>query len=413
MLLSLIYFLPCVVSLLWFVSFVLKKKNCRQRLFCYAQGSSAIFYAIMGVYFFPDTDYDTMVRMETVCVPMGVLFPVFMIAYLYEHCFKKHLNEGILHLLYVPAIVFAVVINLIIYIIGFDAAAVISHDFASYGRLMGELDTREGNLYHHFTFDYFSMLTASYVLVLFSLCLCILYRYHYRFGDIFRFFFRGTTSYNSRIVAVLCLAELLLFSILLSLSSLYFSKHMYSGIFFMVVFSVIKHLVAHIEFYTNDDRSVTLYELSHLTLFDYVPEKASDVAVPQSSAVTPEHAQTPAQIKMDKRYEQFCDLMEKKQVWKDEDLTASSVCDMLNIGKTTLSSLLSQYYDMSFRDLVNKYRIEEAKRYMTTNPKATQETVAQHCGFKNAQYFNTQFKKIVGETPAMWMTSGGESFRDM
>lgn len=76
---------------------------------------------------------------------------------------------------------------------------------------------------------------------------------------------------------------------------------------------------------------------------------------------------------------------------------------MMGVGKTTLSTLISQHYDATFRDLVNKYRIEEAKQFMAANPKETQETVALHCGFKNAQYFNTQFKKIVGETPAMWL----------
>lgn len=108
-------------------------------------------------------------------------------------------------------------------------------------------------------------------------------------------------------------------------------------------------------------------------------------------------------MKMDKRLEQFRELMEVEQVWHDEELTAASLCDMMNIGKTTLSAMISQQYDSTFRDIINNYRIDAAKRYMQAHPKATQEIVAQHCGFRTAQYFNTQFKKVVGETPTMWL----------
>lgn len=222
MLLSLIYFLPCIVSLLWFISFILKKKTYRQRIFCYAEGISVAFYAILGIYLFPDIDYETMVRMESISIPLSVLFPAFLVAYMYMHSSGKKMNDK---MFFLPSL------------------------------------------------------------------------------------------------------------------------------------------------------------------------KGGEQLTTEESEQASSNAPTPAQIKMAGRVEQFRELMEKKQVWRDEGLTSASLCEMMGIGKTTLSAMISQQYDSTFRDIINNYRIEAAKRYMLENRKATLEIVAQECGFRNAQYFNTQFKR--------------------
>lgn len=190
------------------------------------------------------------------------------------------------------------------------------------------------------------------------------------------------------------------------LGGVFVSNNMMLGIFLCVAIAMVKHFIAYVEFYSDQEKPVTLYELSHLTLFN--ADETSDT--PESQGTDPQAAAgtiavPPAQLKMDKRQEQFRQLMEEEQVWRDEDLTSTSLCERMGIGKTTLSSMISQQYGTTLRDIVNGCRIEEAKRYMKKNPRATQEIVAQQCGFKNAQYFNTQFKKIVGGTPAMWLAS--------
>ena len=416
MLLSLIYFLPCFVSLLWFFSFMLKQKSYRQKLFFYAEGTSVGFYALLAVYLFPAIDYDTMVRMEVVCIPLGVLFPAFLIAYMYIHCFEKKLSDKLQSLLFVPAIIMGVAVGLLYYIVGFDQASEVSRQFASKEGLTAALDTPLNRLYCFFTSSLFEVMLAGYILVMVALCLNTLRRHGYKFGDVYRFFFQGKSTYSSRTIAVMFLAELAIMVMMLALGGVYFSEHMALGIVSMIALSAAKHLVAYLEFYSQDNKQVTLHELSHLQL--YAEDKAIDNPEEENNddsddtkEIIREEAPTPltaAQIKMDKRAEQFRVLMEEDKVWMDEDLTSQVICEKLNIGKSTLSVMISQHYDSTFRDLVNKYRIEEAINYMKANPKATQETVAVHCGFKNAQYFNTLFKKHTGETPAMWLASTSE-----
>lgn len=423
MLLSQIYFLPSIVSLLWFFSFLLKNKSYRQGLFCCAEGLSIAFYAVLGTYFYPDVDYDTMVKVESVGIPCGLLFPVFLVSFMYMHYSGKRLGHRFFFLLVIPAIVVGVCINLLSFLLGFDVAADVCRQYMAPEGLTGALNTEMARIYCLFRYDIFRFLNYTNVLIMAILCIMVMHSQGYRFGDIFRFFFCSKPTTRSRTIAAMYLVELLILGSVLTLGRMYVSAHVIYGVLLTIALAAVKHIIAYLEFYSDDNKSVTLYELSHLTLFygkvNDVPQEETlknetiteeeNVPLPEKTPEIMEtHAEnlaTYAQIKMDKRIEQFRELMEDKKVWMDEDLTAQTICDMMGIGKTTLSALISQHYDSNFRDLVNQYRIIEAKHFMAENPKATQEVVALHCGFKNAQYFNTQFKKLVGDTPAMWLAA--------
>ena len=448
MLLSQIYFLPSIVSLLWFFSFLLKNKSYRQGLFCCAEGLSIAFYAVLGTYFYPDVHYDTMVKVETVGIPCGLLFPVFLVSFMFMHFSGKRLGHRFFFLLVIPAIVVGVTINLLSFLLGFDVAADICRQHMTPEGLTGALDTEMARIYCLVRYDIFRFFNYANIFIIAILCISIMHRQGYRFGDISRFFFRRKPTTRSRTIAVMYMVELLILASVLILGRKYISENVISGVLLTIALAAVKHIIAYLEFYSDDDKMVTLYELSHLTLFygkisdrpleemtkeENVPaegnipaeknapeEKEEEEVVIGGEENTPEEEKeealeiekthietliTTAHIKMDKRIEQFRELMEDKKIWMDEDLTAQTICDMMDIGKTTLSALIGQQYDSTLRDLINQYRIEEAKKFMAENPKSTQEIVAEHCGFKNAQYFNTQFKKLVGETPAMWLAT--------
>lgn len=434
MLISLIHSLPSIVSLLWFFSFLLKEKTPRQQLFFCAEGISVIFYAIFAVYFFPTVDYETMVKMEAASIPAGISLCGLIVAYMYMHYSGKRMSGIHLSVLQVPAIVLCTAVGLLCYIIGFEQAADVSRKFATPEGLVGEYNTKINRLYCFFTYDMFMMEAGFYVVLIMFLCFATLRTQGYRFGDIYRFFFKGKQTSRSRTIAVMYIIEMLLMLIMMATGSVYLGKHVLFGILITVALAAAKHIIAYLEFYSDDDKSVTLYELSHLTLYNNEDQIINDkhnfndngnhndsehdneVSSEPKNSPTRElkHSDdTPKSLsssivshtKVDDRIEQFRELMEVKKIWRDEELTSQHVCEMMNIGKTTLSLLINQHYNIPFRDLINKYRIEEAKRYMTEHPTATQEVVAHHCGFKNAQYFNTQFKKTVGDTPAMWLAS--------
>lgn len=437
MLLPIIFFLPSIVSLLWFISFLMKNKSYRQGLFCYAEGISIVFYAVLGTYFYPDVDYDTMVRLETVGIPAGLLFPIFLMSYFYIHYSGRKMGHRAFFVLANPAVIVGVAINLLTFLIGFEQAAEVCRQLMNPEGLTGVYDTKLNHLYCMFRYTGFRVINYLNIAVLATLCFAILKRRGYRFGNVCRFFFRSYATNRASTIAFLYLMEMLVLGCFLTVGRMYISSHVILGILLTIMLAAIKHLIAYVEFYSDDERPVTLHELLHLNLYygklpsespsdqlaetpsapfvstepkkPSVPETPELAAAEEAPTITAAASGTPvliiSQQKVDKRVEQFRELMEVKKVWLDEDFSAQTLCDLMDIGRTTLSALINQHFDTTLRDMVNIYRIEEAKRYMKANPKATQEEVAQSCGFKSAQYFNTQFKKFVGDPPALWLAA--------
>lgn len=443
MILSLVYFLPCLVSLLWLVSFSFKLKTHRQTQYMVALLFSTVFYAIYGIYIFPDVDYEAMVRLEPVCIPAGLLFPVYLISCLYIHRTGRELSPRTTFALLLPPIAVGAIVNILYYIIGFDTAAQVSRAFATpqgLSALPPELNNALTQTYCFCTYNLFVGLGAVAILLTMREIVLIQRSDGYAAGDVLRFFFSGKPTTQSRAFAFLVMAEVVLMGFLIVLGSTFMRHHVGAGVVLTILVAVAKHCASHVEFYGKKDTEVSLYGLSHLMVgIDTVhqQEQASDTddqplptadGKPQNTAddqpetalpATAEHdlpisaepATAPERSrkahKIDVVAERFVKLMEEDKLFQQEDLTAEKLCEIMGVGRTTLSTALNSHFDQPLRDIINHYRIEEAKRYMTAHPTATQEEVAAQCGFRNAQYLNLKFKSIVGQTPAMWLAEQG------
>ena len=86
----------------------------------------------------------------------------------------------------------------------------------------------------------------------------------------------------------------------------------------------------------------------------------------------------------------------------DPDITIVGVAKRLDTNRTYLSEIINTKYGMSFRDLVNKLRIEYAKKILLDDPKATIVSVSGRCGFLGSNQFVRKFRELEGSTPAVW-----------
>ncbi len=80
------------------------------------------------------------------------------------------------------------------------------------------------------------------------------------------------------------------------------------------------------------------------------------------------------------------------------NLTLSTLAGMLNISAGYLSDLFRREVGQTLTEFVNRKRIERAKQLLTTTQLQIQ-TIAQHCGILDVQYFSKTFKKYAGMTP--------------
>ncbi|MFZ9003937.1 MAG: helix-turn-helix domain-containing protein [Robiginitalea sp.] len=86
------------------------------------------------------------------------------------------------------------------------------------------------------------------------------------------------------------------------------------------------------------------------------------------------------------------------------ELTLNDLASQLEVSARQLSTLINAELGKSFFDLINTYRIEEAKRILreSKDSKLTVLEVMYEVGFNSKSSFNTAFKKYTGSTPTAY-----------
>jgi len=94
--------------------------------------------------------------------------------------------------------------------------------------------------------------------------------------------------------------------------------------------------------------------------------------------------------------------MENDQLYLRSGLTLSMLGDQIGEKIHYVSQVINQDFSMSFFDLINKYRIDEAKRIFQEGKKRSIADVAEIVGFNSKSTFNLAFKKYVNMTPSQY-----------
>jgi AraC-like DNA-binding protein len=81
------------------------------------------------------------------------------------------------------------------------------------------------------------------------------------------------------------------------------------------------------------------------------------------------------------------------------DISTRMVSETLGISSSRVFELLKEEYHLTFKQLINKMRIDEAKRLLKETDLRVTE-IALNLGFNSVSYFNNLFKMFEGETPS-------------
>lgn len=95
-------------------------------------------------------------------------------------------------------------------------------------------------------------------------------------------------------------------------------------------------------------------------------------------------------------------LMNTEKIFKDPNLNLSVLADQLNISSSKLTSIMKEYYNKSYTDLISSYRLMEVKQLLKES-EATGSRINEimyDVGFNSRSTFNTWFKKNTGFTPS-------------
>jgi YesN/AraC family two-component response regulator len=94
-------------------------------------------------------------------------------------------------------------------------------------------------------------------------------------------------------------------------------------------------------------------------------------------------------------------LMEQEKLYQETELTLQQLATKLRLPTYQVSQIINEGLKKNFYDLVNGYRVEEAKRLLQDpkNENYTILSVGFEAGFNSKTTFNTVFKKFTGMSP--------------
>lgn len=406
--LAAIYFVPCIICLIWTFIYFFRVKTSTQKMMLVLLILSVFYFATYAFYIMPETDYGVMAHLDMFNIPVILLILAVDVLFVWSHQNRKVLESRLHLLLYVPVLVISSIHFLIYYITGCSEIARFAEALDHYGTYPPGFPELQFVLYYRFNFYVLTSVMVVFILIIAYSCLRLSWRHGYRLGDGFRFFFRANESNPVRVVCFLNLATILLLVPMVPTESLgrtFLLHHPVLGCGLTLLLSVVLFCLFYVE-YMIDLPRLSLSSLSHVDIVGsnnpVVPATADSDSddEPSVNVPLPISIRSEEQLRIEAALRKAFD---DERIYLDPNLSIISLASHLGTNRTALSMIISQVYGVNFRQLVARYRIDAAKNYMLQKPEAKQDEVALECGFITAQAFNQKFKELVGDAPRMWM----------
>jgi AraC-like DNA-binding protein len=95
-------------------------------------------------------------------------------------------------------------------------------------------------------------------------------------------------------------------------------------------------------------------------------------------------------------------LFDEEKIYKDSDINLEILATKLNTTRHNASQVINEHFQVSFHELINKYRIQEAKKILDNDRQKNLNIidVAYEVGYNNKVTFNKAFKKDTQLTPS-------------
>ncbi len=99
---------------------------------------------------------------------------------------------------------------------------------------------------------------------------------------------------------------------------------------------------------------------------------------------------------------QLTQLMSKKKVYQDSELSLTSLAEMLSLKPHQLSELINIQLSMSFSSYLRSQRVKAAEILLKTEPEASVLTIGLNVGFRSQSAFYSAFKEIHSIAPGQY-----------
>jgi len=98
-------------------------------------------------------------------------------------------------------------------------------------------------------------------------------------------------------------------------------------------------------------------------------------------------------------------LLEKDKIYRETRLNRAALAEKLGIGEHYLSRIINHHFSKNFNDLINSYRINEAKEKLISDKIQQITLIGFEVGFNSIASFNRVFKEKTGISPTEYRNS--------
>ena len=97
--------------------------------------------------------------------------------------------------------------------------------------------------------------------------------------------------------------------------------------------------------------------------------------------------------------------METEKVYRKSTINLDYLAEKLDTTRHNASQVINENFNVSFFELINRYRIEETIEILKNDTEKSMNIieVAYEVGFNNKVSFNKSFKKHLSQTPSEYI----------
>lgn len=103
-------------------------------------------------------------------------------------------------------------------------------------------------------------------------------------------------------------------------------------------------------------------------------------------------------------------LFDRDEIYRENDLNLETLAERMETTRHNASQVINEHFRLSFHELVNKYRIEQAKQLLRSDYQGNLNIIdiAYEVGYNNKVTFNKAFKKDTQLTPSQYQAQRRE-----
>ncbi len=147
------------------------------------------------------------------------------------------------------------------------------------------------------------------------------------------------------------------------------------------------------------------YKSDYLVYESGSPELYSDLPAVESSFCDGGEKYTGDSGRISDIRMRLINYLEKEKPYLRHKLTIADVSADLYTNKTYVSRAINEFSNINFNQLINQYRINEAKRIFYENPDISMEELCSQSGFGSMAAFSVAFRLYANATPSDWCKS--------